>query len=275
MGTLYVVATPIGNLEDITFRAARVLGEVSLVAAEDTRLTRRLLAHLGLHTPLVSWHAHSGPGRSEAIVARLADGDVALVTDAGTPGVSDPGPALVAAARAAGHTIVPIPGPSAVTAALSVAGLPADAYRFVGFLPRRGRERRAALIGLPDETATMVLYEAPHRWRACLADLAGALGGDRPITVGRELTKQFEEVWHGTLAEAQDRWRAIEPRGEFVLVIAGAPPADRQPWDDARVSDELAALRRDGIGAREAARRVAALSGRTARDVYRLWPHAD
>ncbi len=273
MGTLYVVGTPLGNLEDISARALRVLAGVALIVAEDTRRTRKLLAHAGIATPLATFHAHSTPAQRARLVARLADADLALVTDAGTPGVSDPGPDLVADAVAAGHTVVPVPGPSAVATALSASGLPADRYVFLGFLPRRAQDRRALAAEIAAERHTLVAFETPQRLAAALADLAAGLGPDRRACVGRELTKLHEEVWHGTLGAAAARWGAVEPRGEVTLVIAGAPPVAADVWDDARIVAELARLRAAGIGAREASRQVAARAARAARDVYRLWPH--
>jgi len=273
IGTLYVVGTPIGNLDDISARALRVLATAGLIVAEDTRRTRKLLSHFDIHVPLASFHAHSGPADRARLIARLGATDVALVTDAGTPGISDPGAELVTAAVAAGHAVVPIPGPSAVAAALSVAGLPADAYVFLGFMPRRGADRRALLSSVAAERRTLVAFETPQRLAAALADLAGALGGGRPICVARELTKLHEEVWHGPLAEAAARWSSLPPRGEFTLVIAGAPEQTPDAWDDDRVRAALGALRAEGLGAREAARRVAAVAGRPAREVYRLWDH--
>jgi 16S rRNA (cytidine1402-2'-O)-methyltransferase len=266
------VATPIGNLEDVTLRALRVLAEVALIAAEDTRVTRRLLARHGIRTPLVSFHAHSTPSARQALVGRLSAEDLALVTDAGTPGVSDPGAALVAAAVAAGHAVSPVPGASAVAAALSVAGLPADRFRFLGFLPRRAAERRAVLAELAPERDPLVIYEAPGRVAACLADLVAGLG-DRPVCVARELTKVHEEVWHGRLAEAAARWGEAGGRGEFTLVVAGAPPAAAPAWDEAQLRAALAELKAAGLGAREATRRLATVAGRPAREIYRLWEH--
>lgn len=270
MGTLYVVGTPIGNLEDVSARALRILGSVDLIVAEDTRQARKLLARYDLHVPLASCHAHSPPARLARLVEHLAAGDLALVTDAGTPGLSDPGPALVAAAVAAGHRVTPIPGPSAVAAALSVSGMPADRFVFLGFLPRRSQDRRALLTERATEPATLVAFETARRLPEALADLAAGLGEDRAICVGRELTKLHEEVWHGSLGAALARWTEIEPRGEITLVIAGAPPAAPEAWDEARVIAALDALRAEGLGAREASRRVAAEAGRPPREVYRL-----
>ena len=271
MGTLYVVGTPIGNLGDLSPRARDVLGTVGLIVAEDTRVTHKLLARFGIQTPQMSFHAHSAETKRIDIVDRLAHVDIALVTDAGTPSVSDPGAVLVAEAHAAGHAIVAVPGPSAVTAALSVSGLPADRYLFLGFLPRKAAERRHALRALADAPWTLVAFEAPHRLRATLADLALTLG-DRPVTIARELTKRFEETWHGTLAAATAEFADRAPRGEFTLVIAGAPSQPRARWAAEQVVNALRVRRGEGIGRRAAAREIAEAAAWPARDVYRLWP---
>lgn len=268
-----MVGTPIGNLEDLSPRARRVLAEVGAILAEDTRVTRKLLSHAGIHTALLSCHDHSSPERIRALVDRLDTTDLALVSDAGTPGVSDPGARLVAEARARGHRVLALPGPSAVTAALSISGLPADAYVFLGFLPRRRADRRALLADLATERRTLVAFEAPHRLRAALADLAQAFGGERQVLVARELSKLHEEAWSGCLEAAAAEWALREPRGELTLVLAGAPDAPREPWDDARARQALRALRAAGVGAREASRRLAEEAGRPARELYQLWDH--
>jgi len=273
-GTLYVVATPIGNLGDLSPRAAEVLRSVDAVAAEDTRRTVRLYAHLGADAPtMVSLPAFDERGRVEAVVARLRDGQsVALCTDAGTPGVSDPGAALVSAAWEAGATVVPVPGPSAALAALSASGLPADRFFFTGFLPRKGggrAEQLAFLAGLP---ATLVLYEAGNRTADTLLDLAEALG-DRPAAVGRELTKLHEELARGTLRGLAARF-AGEVRGEVTIVVAGlaageaaeAAAAAQQAAEplEAELARRLAA----GERATEVARAVARARGLKRADVY-------
>ena len=196
MGTLYVIGTPIGNLEDITLRAARIISSVPLVAAEDTRVTRRLLAHLDAHPRLLSCHEHNWKRQLPRLLEALDEGDVALATDAGSPAISDPGAGLVAAVAEAGHSVVTIPGVSAVTAALSVAGFPADQFQFLGFLPRRRSNRSTTLTDAARLGQTLVLFESPHRLRATLTDIADALN-DPPIAVCRELTKLHEEVWRG------------------------------------------------------------------------------
>jgi 16S rRNA (cytidine1402-2'-O)-methyltransferase len=224
MGTLYVVGTPIGNLEDITLRAIRTLREVSVIAAEDTRVTRTLLNAHDITTPLVSFHEFSGVARVRRLVDRLATGDVALVSDAGMPGLSDPGYPLIRAALDAGHTVVPIPGPSAILSALVASGLPMHAFTFHGFLPRKSGERRRLLASMLDATHSHVVFESPHRLVAALKDAAEALGSERPVAVGRELTKLFEEVCRGTVAEVLARFERQAPRGEITLVIGPAEP---------------------------------------------------
>jgi 16S rRNA (cytidine1402-2'-O)-methyltransferase len=223
-GVLYVVATPIGNLQDITLRALETLRTVDLIAAEDTRHTKKLLQHYGIETPLVSFHQHSGTGRIEHLVRRLLQGEsIALVTDAGTPSLSDPGGTLVAAAHQAGVRVVPIPGASAVTALLSVAGLPAHRFRFEGFPPRKAGARQRFFEALRGAEMPIVLFESPNRLLATLEAAYHTLG-DCTIVVGRELTKQFEEVFRGKLSEAISHWQATPPRGEFVLALM--PSAD-------------------------------------------------
>ncbi len=217
-GRLYVVATPIGNLGDISPRALETLRSVRLVAAEDTRRTGGLLRHFGIVTPLLSYHAHNRAARLPRLLLELGQGDVALATDAGTPVVSDPGEELVAAAAAAGHEVVAIPGPSAVVAALSVSGLPAVPFHVTGFLPRRATERRRALLEMAPWRGCVVLFEAPHRLRQTLADLL-AVFGDRRVAVCCELTKLYESVYRASLSQAVEHYAAVEPRGEFTLVV--------------------------------------------------------
>lgn len=244
-GVLYVVATPIGNLEDVTLRALRVLREVDLVAAEDTRRTRALLAHHGIARPVTSYYDAVERRRAPALAARLAAGTrIALVTDAGTPGLADPGYHLVRAALAAGVPVVPVPGPSALTALLSVAGIPADRFAFEGFLPSRAAARAARLRALAAEPRALVFYEAARRLDAFLADAAEALG-DREAVVGRELTKRFEEIVRGRLSELRGRFAAAPPRGEVVVLIAGAGEAPAEAGDlDADIRRGLAEGRR-------------------------------
>ncbi len=219
LGTLYVVATPIGNLEDITLRALRILKEVGLVACEDTRRTRTLLTHFGIHVPVTSYFEHNKATKGAAIVKKLAEGvSVALVTDAGTPGISDPGFLLVKEAREAGIPVVPVPGPSAVVAALSAAGVPADAFVFDGFLPVKPGRRVHRLEALRGLETTVVCYESPHRILASLEAIAQVFG-EIEIIAARELTKQFEEIIRGTPTGLRERWAQGPVRGEFTLVI--------------------------------------------------------
>jgi 16S rRNA (cytidine1402-2'-O)-methyltransferase len=221
LGTLYVVATPIGNLEDITLRALRVLKEVPLVAAEDTRVTRTLLSTYDIHTPLASFHEFTSPARRGRLLERLDAGDIALVTDAGTPAVSDPGYPLIRDAISAGHEVVPIPGASSVMAALMVGGLPTHAFCFEGFLPRTSPARRKLFGRHADSEATLVVFESPYRVLASLRDLVVALGPERAVAVGRELTKRFEEVFRGTASAAVEHFTDKSPRGEFTLLVGG------------------------------------------------------
>jgi len=218
-GTLFVVATPIGNLEDITLRALRVLKEVDVIACEDTRRTRALLSHFDIHTPTVSYFEHNKLARGPQLLRQLAEGrSIALVTDAGTPGISDPGFMLVRDARAAGIPVVPVPGPVAVATVLSAAGIPADRFVFDGFLPIKSGRRVNRLTALRELETTIVLYESPHRILATLEAIATVFG-DREIVVGRELTKQFEEIVRATAAAHRDRLAAAGVRGEFTVVI--------------------------------------------------------
>ena len=266
MGTLYLVATPIGNLEDITFRALRLLREVNLIAAEDTRHTGRLLAHYEIDTPQLSYHEHNKLTQLDAVLRTLESGDVALVSDAGMPGLSDPGYELVRVAIEQGFPVVPIPGPSALTAALVTSGLPTNAFVYLGFLPRRTSERRRLLTELVSERRTLIAFESPRRLAAALEDILATLG-DRRIAVARELTKLYEEIWRGPVSEARSHF-AGEVRGEITLVIAGAsaPPA----WDEDQVRDQVAQLMDEGVTHRQAAKQVAQVSGWSRRDVYQL-----
>ena len=226
-GTLFLVATPIGNLEDVTARALRVLREVDLVAAEDTRHTRRLLQHFGISAQVVSLHEHNERARAASLVERVQSGqDVALVTDAGSPGIADPGYPVVRAAVSAGVRVESVPGPSAVIAALQVSGLPTDAFLFAGFLPPKGAARRRRLEELAERRETVVVFESPHRIEACLEDLE-AVWGDRPVALVRELTKLHEQVLRGTASEVRAALRAEWKRGEMVLVLGGRTRAER------------------------------------------------
>lgn len=269
MTILYVVATPIGNLEDITLRALRVLQEVGVVASEDTRTTRKLLQRYKIHKPLISYHQHSGRDKLQRLLERLESEDVALVTEAGTPSVSDPGNELVRAAVAKSITVTVVPGPSAITAALAVSGMTGDQFVFLGFLPRRKSERRELLRSVDREPKTLVAFEAPHRFPDAIKDILEVLG-DRPMVVCRELTKVHEEVFRGPVSVAMDHF--TEPRGEFTLVIEGAAPAAlSQVVSQDEIIEELRRLRRQGASAQEAVSHLVQTSGMSKKEIYRLW----
>jgi len=270
MGTLYVVATPIGNLEDVTLRALRVLREVRLIAAEDTRTARKLLARYDIATPTTSYFEHNKAAKMPQVLAALAEGDVALISEAGMPGLSDPGYELIRAAIAAGYPVVPIPGPSAITTALAAAGLPADRFVFLGFLPRRKKERRELLAEVAGLPWTLVFFEAPHRILESLADMQEVLG-DRPMAAARELTKMHEEIARGTVAELRARLEAGDTRGEFTLVVAGASREPPAAWPRERVVAALREAMGRGLPAKEAAREVGRAAGWKPREVYTLY----
>lgn len=267
MGALFLVGTPIGNLEDVTVRALRVLEEVSLIAAEDTRRTRVLLDRYSIATPMISYFERNKLTRMGQILDALGRGDVAVVSDAGMPGLSDPGYELVRAAIENGYPVVPVPGPSAVVAALVVSGLPTDQFRYLGFLPRRSGKRREALRQVAGERCTLVAFETPQRLRSALEDMEMVLG-DRHIVLCRELTKQFEEVWRGTISEARSHSAQEAPRGEYTLVIAGA--SERDEWDKDLVISALSDLLSQGVPRSQAVRDVAVLAGWNRRRVYQL-----
>jgi 16S rRNA (cytidine1402-2'-O)-methyltransferase len=270
-GTLYVVATPLGHLGDLTTRAAEVLRAVDVVAAEDTRRSRTLLQHIGAAPRMLSVHAHSEATQAEPVLALLQAGQsVALVTDAGTPGVSDPGARLVAAVRAAGCAVVPIPGASAVAVALSASGLPADRYLFLGFPARKGRERQDELARAASEPWTVVFYEAPNRLVALLRDLATACGTERPAVVARELTKVHEELRGGSLAELADWYEAHPPKGEITVLLAGASARAEPAVDSAELLAEASALLAEGLTRKDIVRRLTESSGLGRNEVYRL-----
>ncbi len=271
VGTLYVVGTPIGNLDDMTFRAVQVLQAADWIAAEDTRHTGRLLQHFQITTPQLSYHQHNRRQREADLLARLTDGaTIALVSDAGMPGISDPGRELVQACAAAGIPVVPIPGASAVTTALAAAGLPVESFLFVGFLPPKGRARRDRLQALGNQPHALVLYEAPHRLRATLADLADTCGTARPLVLARELTKRHEEIWRGTLADAIADYAERTPRGEFTLVLAAAEPAEPAARSPAELQQALADLLAAGRSRSQACRELAAQTTLSRRQLYQL-----
>jgi 16S rRNA (cytidine1402-2'-O)-methyltransferase len=266
-GTLYLVATPIGNLEDITYRAVRTLREVDLIACEDTRHTRKLLDHYAISKPLTSYHEHNEAGRAEELVARLVTGtSVALVSDAGMPLVSDPGYRVVAAAIQAGIRVVPVPGPAALVAAVAASGLPTDAFYFGGFLPAKAGQRARALEALRDETATLIFYEAPHRILETLGEIESILG-DRPVVVARELTKVHEEFLRGSAGEVR-ALLASRPsvKGEITLLIG---KAEERASDDTPIEEAVEACLRAGMSRMEAMKEVARQRGLSKREVYR------
>jgi 16S rRNA (cytidine1402-2'-O)-methyltransferase len=266
---LYLVATPIGNLEDITLRALRVLREVSLIAAEDTRHTGKLLKHYDITTPLVSYHEYSTPQQVSRLLEQLATADVALVSDAGMPGLSDPGYKLVEAAVQAGIPVSPIPGATAAISALVCSGLPTDSFLFVGFLPAKSHGRQKALQELATLPHTLVFYESPHRLLDTLADVQAILG-NRPVAVARELTKLYEEIWRGTAAEAHAYFGAQERvRGEITLVVGGAI-ATAEAWPEAAVRQALQELIAQGLPRKKAAAQLATQSGWRKNEVYDL-----
>ena len=269
-GRLYVVGTPIGNLGDLSPRAAQTLAAVDFIAAEDTRVTRGLLNHLGIHKPLVSYYEHNARQKGPQIVERLLAGEsAAIVTDAGMPCISDPGEQLVALCAQAGVETVVIPGPSAVVAALALSGLPTGRFAFEGFLPANKGERRRHLEAVAADDRTLIFYEAPHKAAATLADMAQILG-DRPLAVARELTKLHEEIWRTTLGEAAARYAQEPLRGELVLVVRGAekPAREEVPLEEALA--QVAALQAQGVPLKEAARQVAAATGLRKNQLYQL-----
>jgi 16S rRNA (cytidine1402-2'-O)-methyltransferase len=267
MGTLYLVATPIGNLEDITLRALRTLREVHLIACEDTRRTGRLLARYEIKTPLISYYEHNKLTKLGYILDILQTKDVALVSEAGMPGISDPGYELVRAAIFAGIAVVPIPGPSAPIAALAVSGLPTDSFVYLGFFPRRRKERRRFLQAIAREKRTLVAFEEPHRLLSSLEDIEEILG-DREMALTRELTKLHEEVIRGSPSQVRAHFQEVRPRGEFTLVIAGAK---EEAWEEEKVKEALKELRARGLSGREATKEVAKLSGHPRSEIYKIW----
>ena len=267
MPTLYVVATPIGNLEDISWRAVRTLREVKLIAAEDTRRTKRLLNAYDIKTPMTSYHERNKWTKMDYILAYLEKEDVALVSNAGMPGISDPGYELIAAASGRGIPVVPIPGPSAIITALAVSGLPTDRFTYIGFLPRKSGDRRRLLESVAGEPGTIVALETPHRLEAAFGDMLLVLG-DRRVAVCRQLTKLHEEVFRGTISQAQKHF--TEPRGEFTLVIEGKRDKDK-PQLTEEIEQQLELMRLSGVMAKEAVARVASETGLSKKELYQAW----
>ncbi len=268
MGTLYLVATPIGNLEDISPRAVRVLKEARLIAAEDTRVTGKLLSHFNIATSQISYHEHNKLSKLDRVLDALNEGDVALVSDAGTPGINDPGYELVRAALDTGHDVSPIPGPSAPITALVASGLPTDSFLYLGYLPRKSKERRDKLGEVENLPYTLIFLETPHRVLAALEDIENVLG-NRLVAVARELTKLYEEIFRGDVASAREHFTVNSPRGEFTLVVDGKKQADVE-WTEASLRSAIEA----GIAAGESpsalAKRLAKESGWARRQVYQM-----
>jgi 16S rRNA (cytidine1402-2'-O)-methyltransferase len=267
MGTLYLVATPIGNLEDVTQRALRILSQVPLIAAEDTRRSGKLLAHYSIDTPTLSYYDHNKEARQAELLAALTHGDLALISDAGTPGISDPGFELVGAAWEAGHRVVPVPGPSAALAALTASGLPPVPFLFLGYLPRTRASRLELLEAHARDPWTMVAYEVPHRMLGSLDDIIEVLGPDRSMATCREISKVHEDVQRGTAAELRTVLANGEPRGEYTLVIGGDP---EPRWAEAEVRAAVRQELGQGSSPSAAAREVARMAGWNRRDVYRM-----
>jgi 16S rRNA (cytidine1402-2'-O)-methyltransferase len=267
MGTLYLVATPIGNLEDMSPRAVRTLREARLIAAEDTRNTRKLLTHFDLHTPITSYFEHNKLTKLDAILTALSSGDVALVSDAGTPAINDPGYELVRAALDSGHTVCPIPGPSAPLAALAASGLPTDSFLYLGYLPRKSSDRQELLQQVDNLPYTLLFLESPHRLLAALKYLEISLG-ERQIAVARELTKVHEEIWRGSLAEAVEYFTRVEPRGEITLVVSGKTKRGKEKWSEDRLNLAIQSGMKLGESPSTLAKRVAHESGWDRKDIY-------
>jgi 16S rRNA (cytidine1402-2'-O)-methyltransferase len=269
-GTLYIVGTPIGNLEDMTFRAVRILQSVDMIAAEDTRHTGKLLQHFQIKTPQISYHEHNRNSRIPEILESLKYGKaIALVSDAGMPGISDPGYELVKACVEAEITVVPIPGASAVITGLSASGLPTDKFTFEGFLPHKSQKRRKHLEYLQAEPRTLIFYESPHRLRDTLSDLETIFGGDRQIVIARELTKIYEEFWRGTIDEAIAHYQTQEPQGEYTLLIAGIS-ATKPQLTEAELKAELLEMLKQGISRSQASRQLAKDTSISRRLLYQL-----
>ncbi len=272
-GVLFLCPTPIGNLEDITLRVLRILREVDLIAAEDTRHTRKLLAHYDIHTSMVSYREHNRHQMGRHLLNLLSAGQkIALVSDAGMPGISDPGEELVSLAVAHGIPVVPLPGPNAALAALVASGLPTSSFCFEGFLPAAAGTRRRKLEDLKGERRTIIFYEAPHRLLESLTDMLNIFG-ERQVAIARELTKKYEEIWRGTLSQALEHFRLNPPRGEFTLVVAGAregdvPGARDEFWQGLSPKEHVVLLQARGMDRKEAIREVARQRGMPRRDVY-------
>jgi 16S rRNA (cytidine1402-2'-O)-methyltransferase len=269
MGTLYLVATPIGNLEDMSPRAIRVLREVILIAAEDTRHTGTLLKHFDIKTPSTSYFEHNKLSKLDYILEKLSQGDVALVSDAGMPAINDPGYELVKAALASGWDVRPIPGPSAPITALAASGLPTDSFIYLGYLPHKSSERRKVVGQISNLSCTLIFFESPHRIVESLKDILSTLG-DRRICVAREMTKMFEEYWRGNISEALEYFKSQPVRGEFTLVVEGKKKEEREKWPEDKLSKAIKKELKKDKSAKELAVELAEVSGWNKRDVYAL-----
>jgi 16S rRNA (cytidine1402-2'-O)-methyltransferase len=268
VGTLYLVATPIGNLEDMSARGLRVLREARLIAAEDTRHTAKLLKHFNISTPVTSYFEHNKLRKIDAILGALSQGDVALVSDAGSPAVNDPGYELVNAALAAGFDVRPVPGPSAPIAALTVSGLPTDAFLYLGYLPHKAGDRRGRLQEAADQPYTLIFLESPYRIVEALEDVFATLG-DRRVLVAREMTKMFEEYWRGHVSGALEHFKSQPARGEFTLVIEGKGKEEKGKWSEEELLSIIDRERKAGKKAREIAAELTGLSGWSRKEIYR------
>jgi 16S rRNA (cytidine1402-2'-O)-methyltransferase len=266
MGILYLVATPIGNLEDMSPRAVRILREAVLIAAEDTRHTGKLLKHFGIETKLTSYFEHNKLNKIELILSRLADGDVAVVSDAGSPAINDPGYELVLAAIASGHDVRPVPGPSAPIAALTVSGLPTDSFLYLGYLPHKATDRRARLQQVENLPYTLIFLESPYRINEALADMLSELG-DREICVAREMTKMFEEYWRGRVSEALEYFKSQPARGEFTFILSGQQNVIKR-WAESELEAAIRAKSEAGRKSREIAAELAEQSGWSRKEIY-------
>jgi 16S rRNA (cytidine1402-2'-O)-methyltransferase len=269
MGTLYLVATPIGNLEDMSPRAVRILREASLIAAEDTRHTGKLLKHFAIETPITSYFEHNKLNKLDFILERLSTGDVALVSDAGTPAVNDPGYELVNAALAANYDVRPIPGPSAPIAALTASGLPTDSFLYLGYLPHRTSERHRRLEEVESQPYTLVFLESPYRIVESLEDIFSILG-DRKVCVAREMTKMFEEYWRGNVSGAVAFFKSQPPRGEFTLVVQGKPADENVKWTEEQLQRAIALELQNEKSAKEISVQLAKQSGWNKKEIYRV-----
>jgi 16S rRNA (cytidine1402-2'-O)-methyltransferase len=269
MGILYLVATPIGNLEDMSPRAVRVLREASLIAAEDTRHTGKLLKHFGIETPLTSYFEHNKLNKLDLILDKLSHGDVALVSDAGMPAINDPGYELVKAALASDFAVIPVPGPSAPISALAVSGLPTDSFLYLGYLPHKASERRKSVERISNSRYTLIFLESPYRIVESLEDILSVLG-DRKICVAREMTKMFEEYWRGTVSGAVEYFKSQPARGEFTLVVEGKTKDEREVWTEEQILKAIKIELKSDKSAKDISTELSLQSGWSKKDVYRL-----